>query len=376
VAGKGSLVEKNGKWYLVLSINEGGGKYRQKWLALKAKTKAEAKKEQNLIWAERERGEWVEPAKITVNEIYERWIYHLRNRAKPAGRRTIEEYEKIYRNHIRDYLGHVKIQKLTAKMVRELIESKDSPHKARRTYDVLNAMLNLAYKDGDTGIKENVCKRLTPPKLEKGAPAYWTAEQCKRFLAALRDHRYYAVFLCAMTTGMRIGEVLGLRWQDIDLRKKILYVNQKLEAKEKGNPKIQIGNPKTKASKAPILMTDLLIKELKRVKERQMFEKSGYLEEYEDFDFVFKNLKGGPVNLEYLRRKVMNKVIREIGLPRIRVHDLRHSAATLLRSMGVDIRTIQRYLRHADLSATQIYTHDDDVEFLRDATEKMNQALQ
>lgn len=373
--GKGTIIERNGKFYLKISINE-DGRYRQKWLPLKAKDRGQAEKEQAKIWADREREQWKEPKKVTVDEVFERWIKHLRNRPKPAGRRTIEEYQKIYKNHIKEELGHIQLQKLTAKMVRELIESKDSQFKARRTYDVLHAMIELAYRDGDTGIKENVCKRLKEkPKIERVEQRTWNAEQCKKFLAELQEHRYYGVFLCAMTTGMRIGEVLGLRWQDVDMRNRIIYVNQKLEFKEPGNPEIKIGPPKTKASEAPIPMTEILYQELKRIQERQRFEKSGYREDFLEYDFVFKNMKGGPVSLEYLRKKVMWKVIEKTGLPKIRIHDLRHSAATLLRSMGFDIKTIQRYLRHADLSATQIYTHDEGVEFLREATEKMNEAL-
>jgi integrase len=381
MAGKGSLIEKKGKWYLVVNINDGGGNYRKKWLPLAAKTEAEAIKERNLTWADRERDEWIEPKKITINDCFDRWIKHLKERPKPAGRRTIEEYTGAYQKHIKDTLGNVLIQKLTAKQVRELIESKDSPFKARRVYDILNTMINLVYRDGDTRLKENVCGRLTPPVVKGEGKEHktWNADQCKKFLKEVRCQRYYGVFLTAMTTGMRIGEVLGLRWQDADLKKKIISVEQKLEKKETGNPVIQVGDPKTKASKASLLMTDILAAELERIKQQQKFERNGYKEQYKELDFVFTNTVGGPVALEDLRDRVFNPTIKRIQteymLPKIRIHDLRHSAATLLRSLGIDIKTIQRYLRHADLSATQIYTHDDNVEFLRDATEKMNEAL-
>jgi integrase len=373
--GKGTLVEKNGKWYLIISINDGGGNYRKKWLPLKAKTRGQAEKEQDKIWVDREREVWAEPKKTTVHECFESWIKHLKNRPKPAGRRTVEEYERIYNNHIKDHLGKVQIQKLTAKQVRELIESKDSQFKARRTYDVLHALIELAYKDGDTGIRENVCKRLDPPKIEEVERKTWSAEDCKKFLAEVRTSRYYGVFLMAMTTGMRIGEVLGLCWVDVDLPNRIINVNRKLEKKEIGNSEIKVGAPKTKASKAALLMTDTLAKELEMTKQRQRFEKKKYQEKYRELNFVFRNTVGGPVVLEDLRDRVFNPAILNAKLEKIRIHDLRHSAATLLRSLGVDIATVSRYLRHADLSATQIYTHDDSVEFLRDATEKMNEAL-
>jgi integrase len=387
MAGKGHLIFKHGKWFVVLSIPIGDKKYRQKWVQLKAKTEAEAKREQNLLWTDREREEWVEPKKVTVDECYSRWIDHLKNRPKPAGRRTIEEYERIYKNHIKDTFGHVLIQKLTAKQIRELIETKDTQHKARRTYDVLNAIITLAFKDGDVKIKENVCKRLTPPLLEKVKHQTWDAPQCKRFLRGAKHERDYGVFLASMTTGMRIGEVLGLRWQDVDLQKGRIYVNQKLEKKEIGNPEIKVGPPKTEASQNDLLMTGILIEELKKVKKRQDAERDGYKPEHKDHDFVFTNTVGGPVSLEDLRDRVFNKTINRLNesdfvknkliepLPRIRIHDLRHSAATMLLSMKIDIKIIQRYLRHADLSSTLIYTHDDDAELLREATEKMNEAL-
>lgn len=383
MAGKGSLIYRNGSWYVAVHITLGKNKYKRKWVKLEAKSETEAIKERNLLWADRERGEWNEPSKVTLDECYERWIKHLRNRPKPAGRRTIEEYERIYLNHIKEHLGFAYILTITTKQIRELIESKDSQFKARRTYDVLNAIFNLILQDGDTGLKENPCQRLKDkPKIEEKPPKFWTAEQCRRFLKAAEGNRYYGVFLMAMTTGMRIGEVLGIRWQDIDLKNKKIMVNQKLELKEIGNPAIQTGDPKTKASKTGLLMTDLLADELKKVKARQDSEYDNYKEQYREFDFIFTNTAGGPVVLEDLRKREFNKIIKRINddnpnlpLPRIRIHDLRHSAATLLRSLGFDLRTIQRYLRHADLSATQIYTHDDDVEFLREATEKINQAL-
>lgn len=128
-------------------------------------------------------------------------------------------------------------------------------------------------------------------------------------------------------------------------------------------------------TKASLLMTDILAKELEHIQQKQQFERDNYKEKYQDLDFIFTNTVGGHVILEDLRDRVFNPAIIKTGLPRIRIHDLRHSAATLLRSLEVDIKTIQRYLRHADLSATQIYTHDDDVEILRTATKKINAAL-
>jgi integrase len=379
MTGKGTLAEKNGSWYVVLCITE-DGKKRRKWVKLEAKTEAQAKTERNKIWADRENDTWIEPKNITFDECYDRWIAHLKNRPKPAGRRTVEEYKKIYRAHIKEPLGHIKVQKLTAKQVRELIESKESQFRARRTYDVINAILGLAYKDGDIGLKENVCRRLDPPKIEPVEHKTWNAKQCKIFLKAARFHRDYGVFLMAMTTGMRIGEVLGIRWQDIDLKNKQFKVNQKLEKKETGNSEIQTGDPKTKASKASLLMTDILAEELERVQQRQRFERNNYKEQYQKLDFIFTNTVGGPVVLEDLRKRVFNKIVKNINaekelVPKIRIHDLRHSAATLLLSMGVPIEVIKRYLRHADLSATQIYAHDDNVDILEEATKKMNQAL-
>jgi len=384
----GSIQWKGNVAYLVTSKkNPVTGKREFDWRRLEAKTQKEAEKERAMINLAKERGEDIRPSKITLHDCYLRWIKHLQTRPKPAGRRTIEEYQRIYVNHIQDKLAGIPIQKLTAKDIRELIDSKTSQFTARRVYDVLNGIITLVLQDGDVGLRENVCKRLKPPKIEKVKHQTWNALQCKRFLRQAKYDRDYGVFLTLMTTGMRIGEVLGLTWDNVDLEKKIIYVNQKLEKKEIGNPEIILGPPKTQASMAPIPITKLLADELEKIKKRQELERPTYKEQYKDLNFVFTNTAGGPVILEDLRKRVFNKIIDKINssefvkkqliepLPKIRIHDLRHSAATLLLSMGFDIKTIQRYLRHADLSATQIYVHDDDAELLRQASEKMNEAL-
>jgi integrase len=196
-----------------------------KTFKLEAKTEAQAKKERDKIWMGRKEETWAEPKDFTVNECYARWISHLKNRPKPAGRRTIEEYEKIYKNHIIDTLGQ------------------------RKYIIVNNALVELAYKDGDIGLKENVCKRLDPPKIEETEHFIWNVEQCKAFLNAARNSREYGVFLMAMTAGMRIGEVLGIRWRDIDLKNKKFSIIQKLEKKETGNPGFRQASQKQRPPK-------------------------------------------------------------------------------------------------------------------------------
>jgi integrase len=120
-----------------------------------------------------------------------------------------------------------------------------------------------------------------------------------------------------------------------------------------------------------------VIQELKKIKTKQKEEKLALGKLYNDYNLIFAHANGSPVHLENLRRRVFNPAIEKVGLPKIRIHDLRHSSGTLLYKIFKDMRLVQRYLRHTKLSTTaDIYVHDDDdIEMLQKAANEMAKAL-
>lgn len=377
----GSLFQrkKDHRYYYIISKgynpNKNGGKggYDQQWIDLETTDPKEAKKKSDIIKGQIAAGKFHSPAKITLQELFDRWLNHCEK--KGLKRRTIEEYRKMIKSNISDGLKDELIKDIKPKHIRELIESKDSQYTKKKLYVVFNSAYKLGLADDDLDLPENPCDRITPPTIKKVKHPVWTAKEAKKFLEITKGTREFGIFLCCLTTGMRIGEVLGLRWQDIDLESKTINIVQTLEEKVKGDPRPIFGTPKTDSSKAPILMTGLLAEELKKIKIRQNEEKMKFRKTYHDYGLIFTAFNGSPVHLENLRNRYFNGAIGRAQITKIRIHDMRHTAATLLLSIGISLDTIQRYHRHAQRDTTEIYAHNESIEIIREATEKMDRLL-
>jgi integrase len=375
----GSLFQrkKDHRYYYIISKgynpnkNSGKGGYDQQWIDLETTDLKEAKKKADIIKGQIAAGKFHSPAKITLGELFDRWLVH--GEKKGLKRRTLEEYRKMIKSNIPEGLKNELIKNIKPKHIRELIESKESQYTKKKIYIIFNSAYKLGLADDDLDLPENPCDRILAPVIKKVKHLTWTADEAKKFLDTTKGTREYGIFLCCLTTGMRIGEVLGLRWKDIDLENKVINISQTLEEKIKGNPRPVFGTPKTDASQAPILMTNLLADELKKVKARQNEEKMKFRKTYKDYDLIFTAFNGSPVHLENLRNRYFNKAIERAGITKIRIHDMRHSAATLLLNMGESLDTIQRYLRHAQRDTTEIYAHNDNVNLLKQATKTMDQ---
>jgi len=164
-----------------------------------------------------------------------------------------------------------------------------------------------------------VTDRATAPKDEKKTPKTWTSEQAKTFLNHLKDDRWSAIYVLACGTGMREGEILGLRWQDVDLVEGKLKVIQTIQfIQGKG---LVFGEPKSKQSKRLIILPDFVVEALKEHKEKQNLLKQS--PKWQDHDLVFTTNIGTPISPRNMIRHFKLKT-KEAGLPEIRFHDIRH----------------------------------------------------
>src|SRR5581483_10505223 len=182
----------------------------------------------------------------------------------------------------------------------------------------------------------------------------WTSEQVSSFLAQSREDRLYPLWLTAITTGMRRGEVLGLRWEDTDLEEGRVRVRRTVIATNDG---VHFSTPKTSASRRSVPLPAETVAGLRTWKAQQARERLAWGEAYNDFGLVFSRENGEPFHPDVVS-KTFEKRGEKIKLPRIRFHDLRHTFATLALEAGVPAKVVSVILGHSSVAITlDVYSH-------------------
>jgi integrase len=328
------------------------GKRRQRSETFKTKREAETALSKWL--AEIERGTAVDTTKQTVGEFLRHWLETVaRHRVRPT---TFEDYEATIDNHIIPALGSIPIQRLTAANVQGFYAAKLSSGSGARTVQLCHMRLSQALAQGVRWgtVARNVCEAVDPPKVTTKKGKTWTPDEARRFLAAAEADGYSPLWLVALTTGARQGELLGLRWQDVDLVKGSLSIRQSLAMLD-GKPVIQA--PKSRAAVRTIGLPIETVAALKAHKARQNEERLKAGPAWADHDLVFTTPTGNPIHPSNVLRNYV-KLQERAGVPRIRFHDLRHTHATWLITGGQPITSVSERLGHAKSSITlDVYAH-------------------
>ncbi len=235
-------------------------------------------------------------------------------------------------------------------------------------------MLHRALKDAVRWglVARNVCDLVSPPRRAHYEFKSLTKEQAQQLLTALHGHNMEALFVLALTTGMRRGEILALKWQDIDFVQNTLQV-RRIFTRSKGQRYV-LAEPKTDKSRRSLMLPTLVVDLLMQHRTHQQEAKSEAGEFWQALDLVFCTALGTPLNPNKVLER-FKTVLKRAGLPDIRFHDLRHSAATMLLTMGVHPKVVQELLGHNQISMTMdIYSHVLPT-MQQDAMNKMNDAL-
>jgi integrase len=183
----------------------------------------------------------------------------------------------------------------------------------------------------------------------------WTPEETDTFLIATRQHPARALYMLALTTGMRQGELLGLKWGDVDLNAGTLAVRRSLQRQREAG--LVFEEPKTARSRRSIRLSQRAIEALRTHRDRQTFERSGAGGEWIAHDLVFCDATGKPLDPSY-QTAIFKKAVEAAGIPAIRFHDMRHTAATMLLSRGVHVKVVSDMLGHATIVLTlDTYSH-------------------
>jgi integrase len=199
-------------------------------------------------------------------------------------------------------------------------------------------------------VPRNVTEAVKPPQLYREEIKPLTSEQAKVLLKTVRGDRLEALYVLAIAAGLRQGELLGLRWEDLDLERGTLQVRRTLTGAKNGNP--TFGNPKTAKGKRSAKLTEKALDALKRHRDIQLEEMRRLAGLWQEHGLVFTTQMGTPINRHNLVTRSFKPFLDGAGLPKIRFHDLRHTCATLMLCGGIHPKVVQELLGHASVTVT------------------------
>jgi integrase len=353
--GEGTIYERtNGTYAATFTVT--GGKRK----SLYAKTYKEAQEKLKKALYEQQQGTLVTAPQQRVAQYLTDWLEHTQKQSVRP--RTYERYEEIVRLHIIPALGRHKLHQLSAQHVQAFYTQKLEAGLSALT---VISFHNLLHKALDTAVKwnlvaRNVCNAVSPPRRGRFEVTPLTLEQIQQLLAAVEGHRLAALFKLALATGMRRGELLGLKWQDIDFAKGTVQVRRvlsRIPSRLPGKGYAE-AEPKTQTSRRTIIVAPFALNALKEHRECQLDERERVGASWQEHDFVFCTPLGTHLNPTRDMLDLLKAFLKQAGLPGIRFHDLRHSSATLLLGLGVHPKVVQEILGHSQISMTlDIYSH-------------------
>jgi integrase len=340
--GEGSVYKtKDGR--VIGSWQDANGKTR--YMTSKTMTKREMNAVVRKKLQERDEGIVHNAEGLTVERYMDRWLESIRGNVRPG---TFKPYEAIVRLHIKPTLGTVKLDKLNAMQLEKLYRQKlDSGLSARRVR-YIHVTIRKALKDAVRLqlLSRNVADAAVPPRAVKTEIEPLTQVQMRSLLNATKGDRLEALYVLAMTTGMRQGELIGLQWKDVDLDGGTLRVNRSVYEGV-------VSPPKTNAGRRTIRLSKLAVSALRehRVNAAARSERIS--------EWVFPNANGTPIGHQNLHNRSWKPLLCRAGLPHsVRFHDLRHSCISLLLARGVPVKVVSEMAGHADISVTlSVYGH-------------------
>lgn len=316
-------------------------------------------KEQALVWirtiqSQMDRGFLISGSDITLSEFLAGW---LENRRLALREKTTYHYGSLIRNHINPYIGETKIRDLRLSVIEEfysqLVDRGVGARTVQIIHNVLHAAMEKAVRHGL--LAANPTQGATLPNYMQDEMRTLDSSQVSRFLMTAKSSPYYGLYFFAVTTGMRLGELLGLKWSDLDWSTGTIRVNrQKQDVPGKGTSLVE---PKTRSGRRAIFLGKGSLEVLRYQKGYLAACKTEKGERWSENDLIFPNSVGNLGDYSNIRSD-FNKVLEEAGIPRIRFHDLRHTAASLLLNHNVPVIVVAQILGHTRPSVTlDIYSH-------------------
>ena len=358
----GSIVKKGARWYIIIEQRDPEtGERKRKWHS-GFRTKKEAEAARTDLLSRMQRGLYVEPSKDRLADyLMDQWLPAIESTVR---RSTFVRYRNGIRLHVIPYLGNVPLQEITPSMLNGLYSKllvsgrADgggglAPNTVRNAHVVLHKALNDAVRWGL--LSKNPSEFADPPRVPMSTTMrIWNADEVRAFLDSTETDRLQAAWVLAATTGMRRGEILGLRWDDIDLEARRLAVRRALVTSDY---ELSFSPPKTARGRRVVALDPETVRVMRKHRVSQAEERLAMGDAYRDQDLVFCQEDGSPVHPDRFT-KIFKNLVSATGLPSIRLHDVRHSYATLALEAGVHPKVVSERLGHASIGITlDTYSH-------------------
>jgi integrase len=349
--GAGTITKrKDGRYQVAVYVLQPDGTRARKFAYGKTWAECDAKRRELL--SKVENGVPVPTRSARLSEWLPYWLENvIKTRRKPS---TYDKYEAHVRLYLVPMLGSKRLESLGVADVRRFIaqmEKKTTAATAKESHRVLRTALSAACRD--ELITRNVAGLVEPPRAQSRDLSPWTLEETLDFLAAARRDPLYAAFVLAIAMGLRRGEIIGLRWTDVDLERRVLYVRQQTQRRR---GVLYDDDPKGRRRRA-VPLPAMCIAPLRWHRMRQVAVRERAGERWQGTGYVFATRTGRPVEPRNVYRS-FTRVAQAAGLRVIRLHDARHGCATLLTAAGVAPRVVMEILGHSQISITMdVYTH-------------------
>jgi len=358
---RGSVVKRGNTWSYVVDVGRDpvSGRRRQRWRGGFA-TKREAEKALGRALAAVGAGEVADAGALTVGAYFDEWLAGHVPTLKPS---TAKSYREVVQWYVKPRLGRVKLVDLNALLIRSLYAELLANGGRRRRAELSPATVAVVHRVLRKALNDAVLWGLLvrspllgvkPPRHQPPEMRAWSPDEARRFLGAVVDDRLYALWVLVLATGMRRGELAGLRWGDVDLDAGVLAVRR---SRVSVSYLVRESDPKTRSSRSTISLDARVIAVLRAHRRRQLEDRLAWGAAWTDTGYMFTSEDGLAVHPERIT-VLFGRLVASAGLPKLRLHDLRHTSASLMLVAGVHPKIVSERLGHSSISITlDLYSH-------------------
>lgn len=357
--GEGTINKRaNGTWMgqIMLGYDENNKRIRR---TVYGKTKKEVADKIRQLCSDRANGTYVDPSNVTVADWSKDWITNHLLAAKES---TLYQYDQYLRLYVVPDIGSVPMQKVTPRMIQEIITNRFRDGLSAKTVRNLHGIIHHCFQDAVKMelIQRNPAEMTELPKVQKKEMTILDGEEIKAFLNVIAGSKYEDIYYTDLFCGFREGEILGLTWDCVDFKNKTITIRQQLKRDSKigeTNSQYVLSDTKT-GNIRTIQPASSVFDVLTKVKHKQIANKLKYGSSYNNqYNLVFTNEIGEHISSRILLRDFKKKVTA-IGKPEMRFHDLRHTYVSLSLQNGDDLKVVSANVGHTNISTTaNIYAH-------------------